>query len=79
MAFGLSPDEQARSLELVANRDTSLARVGVMEDSVIEHDARHIRGYDLVFSDITGRAIFESKKRNETLEVLSANRRPLER
>ena len=44
---------------------------------VVEHDARHVPGYDLVQSDFTGRAVFE--RRNERLEVLTANRRPLER
>ncbi|MGH8509970.1 MAG: hypothetical protein ACREU8_00860, partial [Gammaproteobacteria bacterium] len=77
-AFGLAPDNQARSLELVAGRETALARVGIMEDSVIEHDARHIPGYDLVQHDLTGRAIFESKKGNERLEVFTANRLSLE-
>jgi len=57
--FGLTPDDQARLLELVEGRETALAHVGIMEDSVIEHDARHIPGYDLVQSDLTGRAVFE--------------------
>jgi hypothetical protein len=75
-AFGLSPNDRAQSLELVAGQETALARVGIMEDSVIEHDARHIPGYDLVQSDLTGHAVFERK--NERLEVFTANRRPLE-
>lgn len=75
-AFGLSPGDQALSLELVKRRETALARVGIMEDSVIEHDARHIPGYDLVQSDLTGRAVFE--RDDERLEVFTANRRPLE-
>lgn len=75
-AFGLTPDDQALSLELVENRETALTRVGIMEDSVIEHDARHIPGYNLVQSDLTGCAIF--KRGNERLEVFTANRRPLE-
>lgn len=78
MAFGLTPDNQARSLELVAGRETALARVGIMEDSVIEYDARHIPGYELVQSDLTGRAVFESNNGNERLEVFTANRLPLE-
>ena len=78
VAFGLSPEDQASSLELVAGRETALARVNIMEDSVIEHDARYIPGYDLVQGDLTGRAVFESKKGNERLEVLTANRLALE-
>jgi len=75
-AFGLTSDDQALSLELVKGRDTALTRIGIMEDSVVEHDARHLPGYDLVDSDLTGRAVFE--RGNERLEVFTANRRPLE-
>jgi hypothetical protein len=75
-AFGLSPDDRASSLELVEGQETALARVGIIEDSVIEHDARYIPGYDLVMSDVTGRAVFE--KNGERLEVITANRRPIE-
>ena len=76
-AFGLTADDRAVSLELVGGRETALARVGIMEDSVIEHDARQVRGFDLVGSYVTGRAIFE--RGNERLEVFTANRRNLER
>jgi hypothetical protein len=76
-AFGLGPEDRAQSLELVADQETALARVGIMEDSVIEHDARHISGYALVDSHVTGRAFFE--RGTERLEVFTANRRPLER
>ena len=38
-AFGLGPDDQALSLELFEGRETALARITIMEDSVIEHDA----------------------------------------
>ena len=75
-AFGLTSNDRAQLLELVAGEETTLARVGIMEDSVIEHDARHIPGYGLVQSDLTGRAVFE--RQNERLEVFTANRRPLE-
>jgi hypothetical protein len=76
-AFGLSPNDRAESLELVAGQETALARVGIIEDSVIEHDARQIPGYGLVQSHLTGRAVFE--RGNERLEVFTANRRSLER
>lgn len=75
--FGLSPNHRAVSMELVSGRETALARVGIIEDSVIEHDARQIPGYGLVQSHLTGRAVFE--RGNERLEVFTANRRPLER
>lgn len=74
--FGIGSREAARSLDIITARPSALQRVSVMEDSVIEHDARSIPGLDLVQSDVTGRAIFE--KGNERLEVFTANRRPLE-
>jgi adenine-specific DNA-methyltransferase len=76
-AFRLSSDDQAVSIQLVKGRESGLARFGIMEDSVIEHDARDIPGYDLVASHLTGHAVFE--RDNERLEVFTANRRPLER
>lgn len=75
-AFGLSPGDQAVSLELSRNEDTALARINIMEDSVVEHDARTFPDFDLIDSDVTGRAVFE--KGRERLEVFTANRRPLE-
>lgn len=75
-AFGLGTDDRARELELVEGRDTSLTEFPVMEDAVIEHDARMIPGFALAGSDITGRALFE--RAGERLEVITANRRPLE-
>jgi hypothetical protein len=75
-AFGLSPGDQAVSLELSKGQDTALARVNIMEDSVVEHDARTFPDFEMVDSDITGRAVFERGR--ERLEVFTANRRPLE-
>jgi hypothetical protein len=54
----------------VEGRETAIARISIMEDSVIEHDARYIPGYDLVKSDLTGPAVFERK--NERLVVITA-------
>lgn len=54
-----------------------MATVRLQEDAVIEHDARSIPDWHLTKSDITGRAYFE--KRGERLEVVTANKRPLER
>jgi len=75
-AFGLSADDQAKSLELVEGRETALGRISIIEDSVIEHDARHVPGYDLVENHLTGRAVFT--KDDQRLEVFTANRRDLE-
>jgi hypothetical protein len=74
--FGLAANDQAFTLELVEGKDTALGRVKIIEDSVVEHDARSVPGYTLIQSDVTGRALF--KKGNEELEVFTANRRDLE-
>lgn len=76
-AFGLTSADRVKSLELVKGRATALARVNIIEDSVIEHDARHIPGFALMKSDLSGRAVFE--RGEEQLEVFTANRRPLEK
>ena len=76
-AFGLSATDQAISLELVKGQDTALAGINIIEDSVVEHDARSVTHYDLVGSDVTGRAVFN--KGLERLEIFTANRRPLEK
>ncbi len=75
-AFGLGPSDQATQVELVEARPTALGRVAIMEDSVVEHDARRVPGYSLIQSDVTGRAVF--RKGDEELEVFTANRRDLE-
>lgn len=75
-AFGLAASDQASKVDLVEGQATALCRVPIMEDSVVEHDARTVPGYDLIHSDVTGRALFE--KDNEQLEVFTANRRDLE-
>lgn len=75
-AFGLAGSDQAIKVDLVEGKATALGRVPIMEDSVVEHDARSVPGYDLIQSDVTGRALFE--KGNEQLEVFTANRRELE-
>jgi hypothetical protein len=75
-AFGLGATDEAISVQLTRDGDTSLARIRTMEDSVVEHDARSVPGYDLMQSDLTGRAVFQ--RGAEQLEVFTANRRSLE-
>lgn len=53
-----------------------VSRISAIEDGFVEHEARSVRGMDLVGSDATGRAIY--RHRDERLEVITANRRPLE-
>lgn len=74
--FGLAGSEQAIKVDLVEGKASALGRVPIMEDSVVEHDARSVPGFDLIQSDVTGRALFE--KGDEQLEVFTANRRDLE-
>jgi hypothetical protein len=76
-AFGLGSDDRADSLELVPDQESALARIPIIEDGAIEHDARSISGFDLVGSDKTGRAVFTRGR--ERLEIFTANRRQLER
>ena len=53
------------------------AAVRLHEDAVIEHDARSIPGWNLIHSHITGRSLFK-KRGGELLEIVTANKRPLE-
>ncbi|MGR8999377.1 MAG: hypothetical protein ACU88J_10050 [Gammaproteobacteria bacterium] len=75
-AFGLAANNQALKLELVEGKVSALGRVKIIEDSVVEHDARNVPGYTLFQSDVIGRAIFQ--KGNEQLKIFTANRRELE-
>lgn len=75
-AFGLSQGEPAIAVE-AEDDDTVLARIRIHEDAAIEHDARTVGGFSLKGSDLTGRALF--RRGNETLEVITANKRPLEK
>lgn len=74
--FGLSGDAPAAHLELVKGRESRLVGARIMEDSVIEHDARRVPEFQLVGSAATGRAMF--RKGQQTLEVITANRKKLE-
>lgn len=71
-AFGA---DEADSISLAGT--TALATVRLHEDAVIEHDARSVPGWVFAESDQTGRATF--RRRDARLEVITANRRALER
>lgn len=75
-AFGLSEDAPAAAMNLARGSQTSLTRLNVLEDGVIEHDARVVPGYEFIDSDVRGQATF--RKGHQTLEVYTANRRKLE-
>lgn len=72
-AFG--GNDGASSIALTGD-DTAIATVRVLEDAAIEHDARWMAGWRLADSDLTGRATFA--RRDERLDVFTANKRPLE-
>ena len=55
---------------------TSLGTVRLNEDTVIEHDARWLPGWQLSNSSVTGKATFE--RYNGKLSVFTANKRALE-
>jgi hypothetical protein len=55
---------------------TSLGSIRLLEDNIIEHDARSIPGMRLIRSDVTGYAEFEGG--GDRLRVYTANKRPLE-
>ena len=55
---------------------TSLGSIRLLEDNVVEHDARSIPGMRLFRSDVTGYAEFEGG--GDRLRVYTANKRPLE-
>lgn len=74
--FGLRDTDGARSITLTGD-SSAATRVRLIEDAVIEHDARWIPGLELVESHMTGKAVFE--KNGEILEVYTANKRDLER
>lgn len=76
-AFGLSPEDDAALVEIADGKETELSRVSIHEDSVIDHDARVVPGFEFVGSDLTGRAVFRNG--GDVLEVITANTRNLEK
>jgi len=74
--FDLGIEAEAKILEISDREETALSQVRILEDAVIEHDARTVPGLQFQSSDVTGRAVFVSGK--ERLEVITANKRPLE-
>ncbi|WP_207099693.1 hypothetical protein [Paracoccus shandongensis] len=72
--ISVDQDEEFGTYAVSASRYVS--RIHAIEDGFVEHEARWVRGMDLVGSDATGRAIYSH--RDERLEVITANRRSLE-
>lgn len=78
-AFGLSKTAEPKYIEVKRRSETTFNYLDgrIYEDNVIAHDAKAIPGFELIQSDVTGHAVFE--KGDETLEVFTANRGPLEK
>lgn len=75
--FGLRISPRVKSVFTKSDETALDTLVPVIEDRVIEHDARTVSGFDLIKSDITGRAVFEGQD-GRILEVITANRGKLE-
>lgn len=73
-AFGVTDGASAVSF---VGKDSSIEGTRLLEDAVIEHDARWAPGWTLDDSDVTGKAVFT--QRDERLVVYTANKRPLEK
>lgn len=77
--FGIGKTEEPLTIEIKQGSDSTLRYLNsqrIIEDNVIAHDARSIPEFNLISSDLTGRAIFE--RGSERLEILTANRTRLE-
>lgn len=72
-AFGVTDGASAVSF---VGKDSSIEGARLLEDAVIEHDARWAPGWKLDDSDVTGKAVFT--QRSDRLVVYTANKRPLE-
>lgn len=57
--------------------DSELIGARLLEDAVVEHDARRIPGMTSIHADITGYAEFEDSGRR--IRIYTANKRPLEK
>ena len=79
-AFGIVGHPIPQAIILKKGTSSSLANLGEIiyyEDNVIALDAKSIPGFEMINSDITGKAIFQ--KGNEQLTIYTANRLPLEK
>ncbi|WP_319779066.1 hypothetical protein [Maridesulfovibrio sp.] len=76
--FGIDKSYAPSQLIIKKGQVSGLSQCGhhVLEDNVIIDDARNIHGFKAIESSITGRALF--RKGDEELEVITANRGPLE-
>ena len=74
--FGFDPKRSKTKIFIPNGSDSRLASRRLLEDAVIEHDARSVPRMDLVGSSVTGFAEFEGG--GDRLRVYTANKKPLE-
>ena len=76
--FGLSINDDPIEVEIKTDNQSAISYyTPLLEDAIIEHDARYVPNFKLVGSDGTGKAIFQHQ--NQFLEIYTANKRPLEK
>lgn len=77
-SFGINDRCGPPEILIKSNSRSTLANYGkyLFEDNVVHADASHLPGFDIIASDVTGRAIFT--KADERLIVYTANKLPLE-
>lgn len=76
--FGLSSDTLPEQLVLKRGTSSGLGLIGtyLYEDNIVRADASQLPGFEMIFPDVTGRAVFV--KEDERLEIYTANKLPLE-
>ena len=76
--FGLTINDDPIEVETKTDNQSAISYyTPLLEDAIIEHDARYVPNFTLVGSDGTGKAIFQ--RHNQFLEIYTANKRPLEK
>ena len=78
-AFGIRGNAIPDQVVLKRGTSSELGLIGahLYEDNVVHADASQLPGFDVIASDVTGRAIFQ--KRDERLVIYTANKLPLEK
>jgi hypothetical protein len=78
-AFGVRGNAIPDQVVLKRGTSSGLGLIGahLYEDNVVHADASQLPGFDVISSDVTGRAIFQ--KRDERLVIYTANKLPLEK
>jgi hypothetical protein len=77
-AFGIRKNELPEQITLKRGTSSGLGFIGayLYEDNVVHADASRLPGFDIIASDVTGRATFQ--RGEERLVIYTANKLPLE-